>query len=270
MSRGVLRARFLPHRAGSANTAFSAARRPKPRILLLDTLRGLALLNMLVYHFLYDLVSFNGVELPWYSGTPGYLWEQYICWSFILLAGMSLHFSRHPVRHGLITFGCGAAVSLVTAVATPADAVHFGVLTLLGSAMLLTCALKPMLRHIPAAAGCILSGAVFVLTKALPSGGFGILNFVLWPLPDAWYSVYWLYPFGFHTAWFSSSDYFPLLPWFFLFLTGYFLWEWCGKALAASRAAGVRIPVLTRLGQNTLWIYMVHQPILYGVSMLLL
>ena len=153
---------------------------PGPRLWQLDALRGLALLNMLAYHALYDWVYVFGRSGGWYDITaPGcHVWQQYICWSFILLAGISLHFSRHPVRHGLLTFGCGAVVSLVTAVATPGDAVHFGVLTLLGSAMLLASALRPALRRIPAAAGCIVSGLLFVLTKAVPSGGFGILNFM--------------------------------------------------------------------------------------------
>ena len=74
MSRGVLRARPLLPRTKPKGTLVSAAQRPKQRILLLDTLRGLALLNMLLYHFLYDLVSFNGVDLPWYHDTPGYIW----------------------------------------------------------------------------------------------------------------------------------------------------------------------------------------------------
>ena len=59
----------------------------KTRLHLLDALRGFLLLNMIAYHGLWNLVYLFGVDLLWYRTTPGYLWQQFICWSFILLSG---------------------------------------------------------------------------------------------------------------------------------------------------------------------------------------
>ena len=57
------------------------------RMWLPDALRGLALLNMLAYHGMYDWVYVFGHESSWYNiWAPGcHVWQQYICWSFILL-----------------------------------------------------------------------------------------------------------------------------------------------------------------------------------------
>ena len=68
----------------------------------LDILRGFALTNMVCYHALWDLVNLHGLELSWYDGWPVFLWQQFICWSFILLAGVCQPFSRRPVRHGVM------------------------------------------------------------------------------------------------------------------------------------------------------------------------
>ena len=60
---------------------------PRPRVWQADALRGLALLNMLAYHFMYDWVCIFGQSAPWYNiSAPGcHAWQQYICQSFILL-----------------------------------------------------------------------------------------------------------------------------------------------------------------------------------------
>ena len=239
------------------------------RIFILDTLRGFLLIHMLVYHLLFDLVAFYGWKLPWYTGMPGYLWEQFGCWGFIGISGVSTMLGHHPIRHGLVVLGCGVVVSLVTAVATPADAVHFGVLTFLGCASLLTTLLRPGLDRIPPKVGLALCAVLFVLTKAVPSGGLGLLNFRLLSLPTSWYSFYWLYPVGLPKRLFASSDYFPLIPWIFLFWCGRYLWQLSGSRVARTRAAGCSIQPFTWAGQNSLWIYMLHQPVLYGLLFLL-
>ena len=49
-----------------------------------DALRGFALVHMVCYHAVWDLVNLHGLDLPWYDGWPGFLWQQFICWSFII------------------------------------------------------------------------------------------------------------------------------------------------------------------------------------------
>lgn len=60
------------------------------RYALLDELRGLDLISMMLYHGTWDAVYLFGVAVPWYAGTPGRLWQQSICWGFILLSGFCL------------------------------------------------------------------------------------------------------------------------------------------------------------------------------------
>ena len=68
------------------------------RYRLIDTLRALALLNMLVFHFLYDVFVVYGGDFSWTLHPAVVAWERYICVSFLLIAGVSLHFSRHVLR----------------------------------------------------------------------------------------------------------------------------------------------------------------------------
>ena len=55
------------------------------RCALLDELRGLDLISMMLYHGMWDLVYLFGVRAPWYGSWQGELWQQSICWVFILL-----------------------------------------------------------------------------------------------------------------------------------------------------------------------------------------
>jgi len=119
-----------------------------------DALRGLALLNMLAYHALYDWVYVFGHTGGWYNiSAPGcHLWQQYICWSFILLSGFSLPLARRPVRNGLLVAACAALLTAATVLFLPSESIWFGVLHLNATAALLTCLVRPLLQRIPAKA----------------------------------------------------------------------------------------------------------------------
>ncbi len=236
----------------------------RPRVWAADALRGLALLNMLAYHALYDWVYIFGLPCAWYDiSSPGcHVWQQYICWSFILLAGFSFPLSRRPWRHGLIVAGCAVALSVVTAAVLPAQAVRWGVLHLIAASVLLCCAARPALDRVPPAWGLAVSGALFVLTRGVPAGYFGFEGLRLAPAPAAWYAPN-LYPLGLpDLTRFSSSDYFPLAPWLFLFLCGVFLCR-LRPALPAGRPPKA-LAWLCCAGRHTLFVYMLHQPVLYG------
>ena len=91
------------------------------RFWQIDALRGLALLNMLVYHAMYDWVYIFGHASGWYDiwSTHCHVWQQYICWSFILLSGYSFTLSRRPLKNGLLTAACAVVLTVATAVAMP-------------------------------------------------------------------------------------------------------------------------------------------------------
>lgn len=93
------------------------------RFWQIDALRGLALLNMLVYHAMYDWVYIFGHASGWYDiwSTHCHVWQQYICWSFILLSGYSFTLSRRPLKNGLLTAACAVVLTVATAVAMPEE-----------------------------------------------------------------------------------------------------------------------------------------------------
>ncbi len=240
----------------------------KTRYALPDTLRGLTLLSMIAYHGCWDMVYILGADWPWYQSSGAYLWQQSICWTFILLSGFSFSLGRRHWRRGWLVFGCGAVVTAVTLVVMPGQEIWFGVLTLLGSCMLLGALLERPLGRVPAGAGLVLSAALFVLTRSVNRGYLGFEGLRLAALPGALYRNMATAYLGFPFPGFRSTDYFSLVPWLFLFLTGYFLFRLTGQRLAAAPDLG-RCAPLEALGRRSLLVYMLHQPVLYGLTMVL-
>jgi len=234
-----------------------------PRYHLLDELRGLDLISMMLYHAMWDVVFIFGVVQKWYIGRPGFVWQQSICWVFILLSGFCLPMGHHPFKRGGVVFGAGALVTAVTLLCVPEDVVLFGVLTLLGSAMLITAALDSLLRRIPPAVGAIVSAVLFWVTYPTMSG-FWNLPGGRFLLPQALYANYLTAYFGFMPQTFFSTDYFPLLPWLFLFWVGYFLHHLVGRERLEPLRQSV-CPPLGWLGRHSLVIYLLHQPVILGV-----
>ena len=233
------------------------------RVWQADALRGLALLNMLAYHAMYDWVYVFGHASRWYDiwSAPCHVWQQYICWSFLLLSGFSFTRSRRPLKNGLVTAGCALVLSAVTVLFLPQEAILFGVLHLNACAVLLSCLLRPVLDRIPPAAGLAGSAALFALTNQLPWGWLGFETLHLAAVPGALYraNLFWLgLP---DLTRFASADYFPLLPWVFLFWCGLF----AGKLLHPRPAPPPRaLRPLCAVGGRTLAVYMAHQPVIYG------
>lgn len=240
----------------------------KTRYALPDTLRGLTLLSMIAYHGCWDMVYILGADWPWYQSSGAYLWQQSICWTFILLSGFSFSLGRRHWRRGWLVFGCGAVVTAVTLVVMPGQEIWFGVLTLLGSCMLLGALLERPLGRVPAGAGLVLSAALFVLTRSVNRGYLGFEGLRLAALPGELYRNMATAYLGFPFPGFRSTDYFSLVPWLFLFLTGYFLFRLTGQHLAAAPDLG-RCAPLEALGRRSLLVYMLHQPVLYGLTMVL-
>ena len=237
----------------------------RPHYGLLDTVRGVCILSMAAYHGMYDLVDIFGLPSAWYTGLPGYIWQQSICWTFILLSGMCWQLSRHHVKRGLLLVGCGAAISLITWLAMPSQRILYGVLNLLGLSALLLIPLDKLFRKVPAWAG--LGGALllFALTKNVSRGSLGFEGLVLGPLPEWLYATDLFAVAGFTSPGFWSTDYFPLLPWFFLFCAGYFLWGLLSQSERAKELLAPGVRPLSFLGRHSLVIYLAHQPVLMGV-----
>lgn len=237
----------------------------RPHYGLLDTVRGVCILSMVAYHGMYDLVDIFGLPSAWYTGLPGYIWQQSICWTFILLSGLCWQLSRRHVKRGLLLVGCGAAITLITWLVMPSQRILYGVLNLLGLSALLLIPLDKVFRKIPAWAG--LGGALllFALTKTVARGSLGFEGLVLCRLPRWLYATDLLAVVGFPSPSFWSTDYFPLLPWFFLFCAGYFLWSLLDKSPRAKELLRPGLRPLSFLGRHSLAIYLIHQPALMAV-----
>ena len=133
--------------------------------------------------------------------------------------------------------------------------IRFGVLALLGSSMVIWHFAGKYLQKIPGMLLMTISAWLFYLTTQWTN--------------SITVSAKWLYPLGFTYPGFSSADYFPLIPWLFLFLMGTAFGGWClnhreNKVLTAPLPAP-----LTFLGRHSLLIYVLHQPVLFGLSYLL-
>lgn len=191
------------------------------------------------------------------------MWQQSICWVFILLSGFCLPLGHHPFRRGAVVFGAGALVTAVTLLFLPEEVVWFGVLTLLGSSMLLTAALDPLLRRVPPAVGVALSALLFWGTYPTMNGFWNLPGGRL-ALPQALYASYPTAYLGFMPKSFFSTDYFPLLPWLFLFWAGYFLHHLVGRGRLAPLRRSV-CPPLGWMGRHSLVLYLLHQPVILGV-----
>lgn len=216
----------------------------------LDAWRSLAVLLMLVYHFLFDLYIFGVITHDQLFCTPLNIMQKFICCSFILLAGISTHFTRSNLRHGLMVLLAGAVVEIGAAVG--GQTIRFGVLMFLGTSMLLYHAAGKYIERLP----------VLPLTA--------VLALLFWRT-SVWtarirVTVPFLYPLGLMTREFYSVDYFPLLPWFFLFLFGAVLGGVCRKH-PDHWLLTPRLPaVLTWPGRHSLLIYVLHQPVLFGIT----
>ena len=238
------------------------------RIELLDLIRGLTLISMILYHLCYNLYYLFGLraQLIWYPSAIGGFWQETICVSFLILAGACTHFMRRPYLRAFKLAGCALLITVVTWIAMPGELIVFGILHCMTLCTLFFAVCRPLLRRIPPAAGLFLSVLFYVVTFSVPYGTLGIGSLST-ALPRSWYVSYWLSIFGFLSPDFFSADYFPIFPYLFVFLSGYYLYPYI--AALPERLRGLRCAPLNFLGRHSLIIYLLHQPVLYGAMLLL-
>ena len=94
---------------------------------------------------------------------------------------------------------------------------------ILSCAVLLLIPLHPLLKRLKPWLGLCLSFLLFLLFFKVNSGYLGLGELFSVKLPERLYTTRLLTPLGFPYEGFRSSDFFPILPWFFLYLCGYFI-----------------------------------------------
>ena len=232
---------------------------------LIDEIRGLTLLSMILYHGCWDLVYIYHIKAPWYESQGAYYWQQSICWTFIFLSGFCWHFGRDKLRHGLKIFLGGAVITAVTLLFMPEDRVVFGVLTFIGSAAIIVTIFDKRLKRLSAPAGFIISFLLFLLTKQVNQGYLGFGPYRILALPSFLYKNLLTAYLGFPSKGFFSTDYFSIIPWIFLYTAGYYAYIWMESRDLLRIFKKSLCPPLGIAGRHSFWIYMVHQPVLFGI-----
>lgn len=235
------------------------------RYYILDGIRGIAILNMIIYHMVWDLVHLFGMKWTWYHSPGAFIWQQGICWTFIFLSGFCHALGQKRVKRGWIVFLVGALLSVFTSIVMPENRVVFGVLTLIGSCMLLMIPLEPILKKGNPVIGFAISMSLFILTKNINQGYLGFGDWNVLSLPDYWYCNLVTTYFGMPMPGFYSTDYFSLFPWVFLYVAGIYCYQFCNRRRLLWHLKASKVEVIEWLGQHSLLIYIAHQPILFVV-----
>ncbi|MGN1001251.1 MAG: DUF1624 domain-containing protein [Oscillospiraceae bacterium] len=223
------------------------------RIELLDLCRSLCVIVMVLWHALYDLALFGQMDMAVMESLPARIVAFLCAGGFILISGVCARLSQNNLRRGFFIFCVGAGLSVVMALLNMP--VAFGILQFFGTAMILYSVLRRYTDRWEKVWFPLACLALFVLSVLLTR--------------SVTVSGRWLYPLGFHTEGFYSADYYPLLPWLFLFLAG----TWLGGKVEKRREAPIfhrhYPPALTFAGRHSLLLYLLHQPVLCGIFALL-
>ncbi len=221
------------------------------RYTFIDALRGFALINMILYHALWDVNYIFGVKIAWYTSNIGYAWQQMICCTFIFVSGLCFPLGKHKLKRGLITLICSAIISIVTAVFMPQNTILFGVLSLIGSSIIITIPLKKLFNKVNCYIGFVAFLVLFVILKSFRE------------YPRWLYANLFTAYLGFAPSDFTSADYFPLIPWIFLFVAGYFAHSIFKKHNLMPLLTKTKCKPLEWFGRHSLVVYMLHQPVIY-------
>lgn len=219
---------------------------------------------VVIYHLAWDLNALAGWEIDMRSGFWHYF-QRVTASTFILLVGISLALSFHRgsdpaqktfgfhLRRGLKLFAWGIMITGVTRLFLRQGYVQFGILHFIGFAIVIAYPFL-CLRFINLGLGLllILLGQ-YTNGMTVSSGGLVWLGF----RPENYYAV----------------DYFPLIPWFGLVLIGIFLGNWLyAKETMYQLPDLSQLPpvrFMSHLGRHTLFIYLIHQPILISSLVLI-
>ncbi len=220
----------------------------KGRIPEIDALRVVAMLLMIVFHIIYDLNVFGGVDVSYTTGF--WMWVGKIAGLlFIFVSGISSGLSSKPVQRGVKVFGIGMIITVVTYFFLGDIYIRFGILHLLGTGMILS----PLVRR--------LHSAVIV-------AGAGIIVFISNQISGIIVNTVVLLPLGLKYQGFRSADYYPLIPYLAVFMLGivaYKLYYYQGKSLFRGNREN---EFITKVSKSSLVIYLLHQPIIIAAILL--
>ena len=234
------------------------------RYYLIDSIRGITLISMLLYHAMWDLVYLFGANVGWFADTAGHIWQRSICISFILISGFCFSLGSHKLKRGLTVLAASAVITLATVLFMRNSIIIFGILSFIGSAMLIMLPLERLLRRVNCYVGFFLSVLLFIIFESVTLGYINLF-FVKLYLPKWLFANTFTAFLGFPHPMFVSYDYFPIFPWIFLYIAGYYLFHIFSRLGLMRLLHRPRIQPIEFIGRHTLIIYLVHQPLIYGL-----
>lgn len=241
-------------------------KKKKSRIHLLDELRGLAVFCMIFYHAFFTVGHF--FNAAWAISLMQFFMpaEPYFAGLFIAISGMACNLSHSNLERGVKLGIVALGVTLATYFFTPNEIINFGILHMLSVCMILYGLIGKYLKVLPIWAGMLFNILLFIFTLHIQKGTMGIPFVFTWNVPQTWYTTKVLFMFGLPNKEFLSSDYFPLIPWLFLFFTGTFFGRLIPQKKFPKWTAKKHIPPLAFIGRHALIIYIFHQPIIFGIG----
>lgn len=217
-------------------------RTSRARVWEIDVIRGIALILMVFFHLLFTMKEIYGYPIPYNQGVYYYLGKTSAI-IFIMVSAISSSFSRNNTGRALKFLGVASLITIATHLYNPAFGIKFGIIHFLGVSVLLAKIFEKVNTYLLALLGSIIIAAGIYLG------------------PIAFKNNY-LFLFNMTGTGWVSADYYPLLPWFGVFLYGMIL----GRALYPVKTSlfnsGPRFGLLGFLGRHTLIIYLIHEPAL--------
>lgn len=268
------------------------------RYEFIDFLKGIMIAGVVLYHFLWDLSDLAGIESVhgFLGTTAAFYMQQIICGTFIFCSGICCHFSRNNIKNGARILAWGMVITVVTFIAElianqigmGGIYIYFGILHFIGCACLITGLLQKFLDKFPSWLGSPLGLILYLLTRGVYSVssdsagkilhygyigltfGYGEAHRIrFFDLPAQLYQYVGMECLGFPSADFTSSDYFPIIPWIFLFLCGYYSWNLIKNTKWFARISHISVKPINAAGRNTIWIYLLHQPVLALITLII-
>jgi len=197
---------------------------------------------MIAFHFLFNLKEFYSYPVDYNNGIYFYIGKASGI-LFIMMAAVSCSFSRNNGRRGLKILALAGLITIVTHLYDPAYGIKFGILHFLGTSILLFPLFEKLNKYL-----LVVLGIMII-----------ILGQIIDPLPAG---NNYLFLFNLTSSTWVSADYYPLFPWLGVFLFGIVL----GKVFYSKKSSLFRNPpgrdFISFLGQHTLSVYLIHQPLL--------
>ena len=241
----------------------------KRRIHLIDEIRGFAVICMVFHHSLLSIAEIFGSQF--FMDAFNFLCVfQPIFWLlFFGVSGISSRLSGNNLKRGAQLFGIALVITAITyAYFNGRATIVFGVLHFLAVSMMIFHFIKPLFGRINPIVGAVVCLLLFAFTYGIYDGYVGVFEFVKIELPRALYKTKYLFWLGFPNVSFRSADYFPLLPFIFLFFVGGFVGDYVQKGKLPSFAYNKHCGVLRFMGRHALITYIFHQPIIYAICYL--